>query len=260
MLDNKYLKAQIYYARYGKKLKFKKFGFILQIIVYSAIFEVLVFKLIPLATHYMSIFTSNFLETNNIIYKKFIFTDLYFIYTSNMSLNRIYIISIAFVSAILIFIIIESKKDIFSKMFSMWFIYILLIVFLSSFYFIFFNKYYPYNINDFSLLYVEMQCGIWFMIPFIIGIPLALFSFNYSVTIQNFFIIFITLLYSFAFGAVRYAFFIIILHKFSLLWMPLMFFAFGPLMDFVYISAIFSFYISILSKSYKNSLEVWEWI
>jgi hypothetical protein len=72
-------------------------------------------------------------------------------------------------------------------------------------------------------------------------------------------LILFALLYSFLFGTLRYVIFLFIIHEFSSIYMALLFFAFGPLIDFVYIVGIYSFYSSRLAESLKSSEAVWKW-
>ncbi len=67
------------------------------------------------------------------------------------------------------------------------------------------------------------------------------------------------LFYSLVFGIVRYAVFLNILSKISFLFMAVLFFAFGPLLDFFYMVGIYSFYLCRISKKAGNNLEIWKW-
>ncbi len=130
----------------------------------------------------------------------------------------------------------------------------------SALYFLFFSYAFPYSLNDFSLLYVIVQVGIISFIPLIMGFSLGLFSFSWWVILTNFIVTVFTLIYSFFFGVLRYSIFLYILKNFSFLWMANLFFNFGPLLDMIYITGIYGFYISILSKFTRKNIKVWRWV
>ena len=39
-----------------------------------------------------------------------------------------------------------------------------------------------------------------------------------------------------------------------------MFFAFGPLIDFVYVVAIYSIYVNVLALRLQKTPEIWRWL
>ncbi|MFN3698695.1 MAG: hypothetical protein ACK4SU_00685, partial [Dictyoglomus sp.] len=80
------------------------------------------------------------------------------------------------------------------------------------------------------------------------------------VILTNFLVTVFTLIYSFFFGVLRYSIFLYILKNFSFLWMANLFFNFGPLLDMIYITGIYGFYISILSKFTRKNIKVWRWV
>ena len=68
-----------------------------------------------------------------------------------------------------------------------------------------------------------------------------------------------TLVYSLVFGTVRYVVFLFIIGKISLLYMAILFFVLGPLVDFVYIVGIYSVYAARLAKKIKGNFTLWKW-
>jgi hypothetical protein len=109
----------------------------------------------------------------------------------------------------------------------------------------------------FSELYITTEVGMWFFVPVIMGIallpiPAGIFS--------KFVILFLTLLYSMIFGIVRYIVFLFIIAKLSYLFMPVLYFSLGPLVDFIYIVGIYSFYVSKVAENIAQDCKVWKWV
>jgi hypothetical protein len=116
---------------------------------------------------------------------------------------------------------------------------------------------FPYTSTDFAELYVKTVIGVWIFIPVILS--MALFPLPSSF-VPKLFIILLTLIYSFVFATLRYAIFMYILTKYSFIYMALLFFAFGPLIDFVYVVGIYSVYVAYLAKKMKGSEAQWKWL
>ncbi len=126
----------------------------------------------------------------------------------------------------------------------------------SSLFFIFAPLHFPYSVTEFSELYIKSEISMWLFIPLILGMAfLPLPSRVYPKLI----LIVLTLVYSIIFGTLRYIIFLFILSKLSLIYMALLFFAFGPLIDFVYIVGIYCFYNSRLAMTLKGNESVWKW-
>lgn len=116
---------------------------------------------------------------------------------------------------------------------------------------------FPYTAAEFSELYVKSEISMWIFIPFILAmafLPLP------APILPKIILMIVTLLYSVIFGTLRYVIFLYVIGKFSFIYMALLFFAFGPLIDFVYIVGIYSFYTSNLAKKLKGSESVWKWL
>jgi hypothetical protein len=87
---------------------------------------------------------------------------------------------------------------------------------------------------------------------FLLSIILSIFNFSIFLVFSNLIVILITVVYSIIFGYLRYGVFLYILSNYSYLYMANLFFTFGLFLDFLYISAIYSIYISIIAKYYKD--------
>lgn len=140
-------------------------------------------------------------------------------------------------------------------------IYILInaaIHFITCAYFFFAKYSFPYTIAQYSNLYMKQQIGIWLSFIVIAGVSIGIMGSRAIITkILTFFGI---MLYSFVFGIVRYILFLFVLEQYSVLYMAMMFFTFGPLFDFVYLVGIYMININRLVKKYegKNKGD-WKW-
>ena len=117
---------------------------------------------------------------------------------------------------------------------------------------------FPYEIDDYSKLYVQQQVGIW--ITFLVLIGLVEGILGRGAVIYRVLIMFAILIYSFVFGTVRYGLFLWVLHQYSVLYMPIMFFALGPFFDFLYFVMIYTISANFMIKrndnKYRND---WAW-
>lgn len=139
-----------------------------------------------------------------------------------------------------------------------WVIFVSSINLISSIFFVLSPSIFPYDIENFSEFYIKTEVSIWLFVPILMGTTLLFIPSNILV---RFSIVVLTLLYSVVFGTLRYAVFLYILKKFSYIFMPLLFFAFGPLMDFTYMVGIYSLYCSIIARKSNNRAEIgpWRW-
>jgi hypothetical protein len=135
-------------------------------------------------------------------------------------------------------------------------IFLGLITVVSAAFFVLWPYRFPYDVLDFSLLYMGTQLGMWLLLPLVLGTVLAPLP---SPTLEKAGVILFGLAYAALFGAVRYAAFLYLLHRFTVLHMAAMFFALGPLIDFVYLVAIYSVYVNIVALRLRRRPETWRW-
>ena len=137
------------------------------------------------------------------------------------------------------------------------FLYIALLVQLCScLFFIFFPELFPYSLSEYSDLYMKQQIGIFICMTFVMGcvtsfLPIAAWKVIAAVVSCG--------LYSFVFSIVRYTTFLFLMKEFSVLYMACMFFTFGPLIDFLYLVAIYSLLADHTSGCLAKDMEVWQW-
>lgn len=121
-------------------------------------------------------------------------------------------------------------------------------------YFIFAANHFPYLTSQYSNLYMKQQIGIWLTFIVMSGMVTCIVgSRGYLYKAITFLAI---IGYSLLFGAVRYILFLYLLQQFSILYMALMFFVFGPLFDFLYLVSIYSIFITAVYKFLLIALAV----
>ncbi len=127
----------------------------------------------------------------------------------------------------------------------------------SAAFFVFVPHLFPYDISDFSLLYMGTQFGMWLLMPVVLGVALAPLR---RPVFEKWTVVVLTVVYAVVFGAVRYAAFLYLLREISVLYMAALFFALGPLIDFVYVVAIYSIYVNFIALKVRNNPETWRWL
>lgn len=128
---------------------------------------------------------------------------------------------------------------------------------ISSIFFLLIPEWFPYNVVDFSRLYMLQQISIWIFVPLLMGIAVVPLP---SSCLTRFVTLAVTYVYSLIFGTVRYIVFLYILAKASLLYMAILYFLFGPLIDFTYIVGIYSVHITRLANKQKGDCKLWKWL
>jgi hypothetical protein len=159
-----------------------------------------------------------------------------------------------FVSLILIIILPRLRAG---RNIAIYFFFLAIINIVSALFFTIAPFDFPYSNQEYSELYIKSEVSIWLFIPFALG--MAIIPLPASILPKILLVIF-TLIYSVIFGTLRYIIFLFIVSKFSVIYMALLFFAFGPLIDFIYIVAFYSFYTSRLAKKLKGNESVWKWL
>jgi len=124
-------------------------------------------------------------------------------------------------------------------------------------YFWLWGNHFPYNLNDFSILYVSAEIGMWIAIPAML--VFALMPLPVSIFKKAFLILF-TLIYTYVFGCLRYALFLYILAKYSYLWMAFLYFIFGAFFDFAFMIAFYSYFISLVAPGIFKNRGIWRWL
>lgn len=126
----------------------------------------------------------------------------------------------------------------------------------ASLFFLFAPGGFPYSAANYSELYIKQQIGIWFFMPLLLGMSILPLPAPWP---TKFFAIAAAVLYSLVFGTLRYIVFLYIISQVSMLYMAILYFALGPLIDFVYGVGIYSLYLSWLLKKSKGNIALWRW-
>ena len=163
-------------------------------------------------------------------------------------------IFINFTASLLLILFLPFVKR--GKNIAIYFVFLAAINLLSSLFFSLSPFEFPYTGAEFSEFYIKSEISMWLFIPFILGMAVTLLPAPISLRLI---LIFISIAYSIVFGTLRYIIFLFIISKCSVLYMALLFFAFGPLIDFVYIVGIYAFFNNRLAHNLKSSNSVWKW-
>ncbi len=255
-------KDAIYYHRAYRKEPFSKknvfwesIGLLLPVL--------LVLFFYPTVTLYICKFSafilSKYFIVGNIhvLKRSYIFFGLYIVSMHSILHSPLfYLLFFIFSFLALVVMLLFIKTQIFKPVF-LYLMYILLINAVSSAFFVLAPFKFPYDFTTFSDLYMKTEVAIWFFIPVILAIALIPIPSNFFYKIL---VIITALIYSVMFAVVRYILFLYILQKFSFVFMATLFFAFGPLVDFIYIVGIYSYYLSFVSKKNQNSTGERRWL
>jgi len=139
---------------------------------------------------------------------------------------------------------------------AIWVIFVCLVNIVSVLFFTFLPAFFPYTIQHFAELFMKTEITIWLFVPVIMEASLLPLP---SSKISKFMAILFSVLYAVAFGVVRYVLFVQILVKFSYIFMAVLFFCFGPFIDFIVVVGVYSFYVSLISNKINQDLRVWNW-
>lgn len=115
----------------------------------------------------------------------------------------------------------------------------------------------PYDIGDYSSIYLKQQIGIWMMFIVVAGLSFGLSGKSYLVYKIMAFVGVCG--YSFVFGVARYILFLYLLYRFSVLYMAIMFFVVGPMIDFVYFVSIYATFMNTMTREYEKGSKKGEW-
>ncbi len=130
---------------------------------------------------------------------------------------------------------------------------------ISSIFFLFAAAEFPYSATIYSELYIKQQVSLWLFFFIILGVVTVLLGNGYF--LYNVFFLTSIMTYSFVYGILRYVTYLYILSEVSTIYMAALFFTFGPLFDFLYVTYFYGHYVSrIISVNEKReSEEIWEW-
>jgi len=161
----------------------------------------------------------------------------------------------AFVVSVLLVALMPRIRPL-PKVIRVYVVFLAMLNTVSAGFFVLAPQLFPYDVIDFSLLYMGTQFGIWLLMPVVMGVALAPI---HAPALEKMVVILFTVCYAAVFGAVRYAAFLYMLDAITVLHMAAMFFALGPLIDFVYLVAIYAIYVNIVAVRLAKKPEIWRW-
>ncbi len=113
----------------------------------------------------------------------------------------------------------------------------------------------PYSPEDFSAIWYRGECYLWLLIPWIFGLGLFTLRVPFRLKLPWLVLVFA---YSLLWSAIRLATGLATFYYFGGIWMPMFYFIFGFLADFLYIVAIYSLAMDRAAVFLIKEREVWE--
>ncbi len=250
----------INFHRFGKILKFNKYYFIIQFIFFNLFFVFFIFIYIEKINYFFINKFSTFF--NNAEISSFYFLNSkwninlkYIIIPGKNPTNDFLIYNLLIIFVIIILINLKFIKNKLNLALRTFIIFLILPLLFSCIYFFIMNFtykfYFPYTIKDFSILYLNLQNGLFIFISIITSLIISFLSFSFRLIFFNLVFFIFVIFYSILFGYLRYLFFLIILNKYSYLYMASLFFNFGPFIDFIYLTFFYGMYLSIINKHFN---------
>jgi hypothetical protein len=253
-------KTLIYYHRAYKKITGSSWLFFLEFILITIPLSLIILLIYPVITAQMSLFMYKFLSpyyANDLIVlatKPFLIGDVSIV-TVPGSYPTVLTCLINFLVCVAMIFLLPKTKI--ARNIAIIFVFWVVIQLTSVLFFSITPFEFPYTVGDYSELYIKTEVSMWFFIPFILGIAFLPLP---SSIVPKILLIILAIIYSIIFGTLRYMIFLFIISKFSVLYMAILFFAFGPLIDFVYIVGIYSSYTYYLARQLKGDEAIWKWL
>ncbi len=223
------------------------------------IMEAIVYFSIPGLTHAISEWTRNILAASfpagsiDILKEHFLSHDIFYVSLIGKYPSQNFSLVILLISLALIMIVSVSRL-IKPLIITVNIFFIINIV--SAMFFIFFPSRFPYDLATFSYLFMMTEVVTWQFILVMMG--LSLYPFPAS-NLSKLTLTLAAVCMSIPFCMIRYIIFLYCVSKFSYLFIALFYFAFGTVMDILYIVGFFSLYTSNLSHKISKDMGTWKW-
>ena len=197
------LKENIYRHRAYRKLeKVSKLKIFIEMLIAVVLFDLLILIFHTKVTYDINkaaaYILSPFYHNVKIISSHFLFGEVHLLDVSGRFPSMNFSISVAIVSAIIIIILLFQRFI--AKPYTIWMIFTISIILISSLFFILFSKYFPYSMRIFLDLYMKTIICIWLILPWIIISAFAPLPVKYPFKLS---FIFFLLTYSLCFVAIR---------------------------------------------------------
>ncbi|MBA3031269.1 MAG: hypothetical protein FP816_20980 [Desulfobacteraceae bacterium] len=252
-------KTLIYYHRSYRKITGSGRVFLGLLMATSLPLSMLILFFHSDVTAWVSVATKAALASYNpswsieVVEKTFLWNKMSFVSISGKIPSELTIAANGFLSLLMIVLLLLTRKG---KNIAVYFIFLFGFNLASALFFSAFPGDFPYTAAEFSELYMKAQISMWLFIPIILGMAFLPLPGSLATKIL---LILATLSYSVGFCTLRYIIFLFIIKEYSIFYMALLFFAFGPLIDFVYIVGFYSVYNRRLAIQLKGSASVWKW-
>ena len=260
--DNKDSKLVILYHRSYRKLPGSTRRFLFQFVFFALPLSLLTILFYPYITEQICILTKNvltpyFYEGSLTIFSREYIEPIGPIYYIDLPESFPTLIFSLFNAVLTIIgLIVLPRINNSLKPFFIFVTFMLVVHLVSSLYFIVVPEHFPYTAADYSVLYMLQEISIWFFVPIIMG--LAILPLPAGVFLKIFTLVFIYV-YSMVFGVVRYILFLLIISKVSMIYMGILFFALGPLIDFIYITGTYTLFVNYIAQKTGDDFSVWRW-
>jgi hypothetical protein len=113
----------------------------------------------------------------------------------------------------------------------------------------------PYSPEDFCALWYRGETYLWLLLPWVFG--LGLFTLNVPFALKLPWLV-VVFLYSVFWSVVRLALAVATFYYFGSMWMPIFYFLFGFLADFLYVVAFYSLAMDRAAHFLVKQKEVWQ--
>ena len=113
----------------------------------------------------------------------------------------------------------------------------------------------PYTAEDFCAFWYRGEAYLWLLLPWIFGIGLFTLNVPFALKLPWLVLVF---MYAVVWSVVRLAMALATFHYFGAIWMPLFYFLFGFLADFLYIVAAYSLAMDRAASHLVRQKEVWQ--
>jgi len=254
------LKEIVYYHRSYRKISVPAKRHLIPFLLFIIILEILLYHFLPDLNYLVNQYAREILarsiplEGVDLIWTEFLWRPITVLNVPGTYPTRWVTMINLFVVLLILFIIPQTRTP---KPIAVALMLMSLVHLVSALFFLIVPDRFPYRVIDFSTTYVVMVTVFWFLIPVVYGftlypLPSSLFS--------KVGIILFSIAFSLAFNIFRYSMFLYVINVHSFIFMAILFFCFGILLDMIFIVGFYSFYLSILSEKLRDNMGVWQWL
>jgi hypothetical protein len=113
----------------------------------------------------------------------------------------------------------------------------------------------PYSAEDFCAIWYRGEVFLWLLLPWVFGLGLFTLNVPFALKLPWLAVVFC---YSVLWSAVRLATAVATFYYFGAIWMPIFYFLFGFLADFLYVVAVYSLAMDRAATYLVRRREVWQ--